>query len=104
MTLRCRTLGTATLLIASLATASAADPAEGKRLVAEKRCETCHNNKTLGDAKAIYLRTERKVTSWPKLKSQVAACNSELNLQLFPDDEEHIAAYLNQEYYKFPTK
>ena len=36
-----------------------------------------------------------------KLKAQVALCNSELNLQLFPDDEEHIVAYLNETYYKF---
>jgi hypothetical protein len=31
----------------------------------------------------------------------VALCNSELNLQLFPDDEEHIAAFLDRTYYKF---
>lgn len=80
---------------------AAPSAAEGAKLVQEKRCETCHNNKTLGDAKAIYLRKDRKVTSWGKLKAQVAACNSELNLQLFPDDEEHIAEYLNQTYYKF---
>jgi len=83
---------------------AAGDPAEGKKLVAEHQCETCHHNKTLGDAKAIYLRKDHKVTSMEKLKAQVALCNSELNLKLFPDDEEHIAAYLNQAYYKFGTK
>jgi hypothetical protein len=77
------------------------DTSVGKKLVAEKNCETCHNNKTMGDAKAVYLRKDRKVTSMAKLKAQVALCNSELNLQLFPDDEEHIVAYLNQTYYKF---
>jgi hypothetical protein len=81
--------------------AIAADPAEGKKLVAEKKCEICHNNKTYGDAKAVYLRKDRKVTSLEKLKAQVAACNSELNLQLFPDEEEHIVAHLNKTYYKF---
>jgi hypothetical protein len=80
---------------------AAPNAALGRKLVEEKRCETCHNNKTMGDAKAIYLRKDRKVTGWEKLKAQVAACNSELNLQLFPDDEEHIAEYLNQTYYKF---
>ena len=80
---------------------AAPSAAEGAKLVQEKRCEACHNNKTQGDAKAIYLRKDRKVTSWEKLKAQVAACNSQLNLQLFPDDEEHIAEYLNQTYYKF---
>jgi hypothetical protein len=81
--------------------ALAADPAEGKKLVAEKKCETCHHNKTMGDASAVYLRKDRKVTSMEKLKAQVAACNSELGLQLFPDEEEHIVAYLNATYYKF---
>ena len=91
------------LLLAALIplSAIAADPAEGKKLVAEKNCESCHHNKTLGDAPAVYLRKDRKVTSLEKLKAQVALCNSELGLQLFPDEEEHIVAYLNQAYYRF---
>jgi hypothetical protein len=80
---------------------AAGDAAEGKKLVAEKACETCHHNKTLGDAKAIYLRRDRKVDSLQKLKARVALCNSELNLQLFPEDEEHIVAYLDETYYRF---
>ena len=80
---------------------AAGDPAKGAKLVEEKKCETCHHNKTLGEAKAIYLRKDRRVTSLEKLKAQVAACNSELNLQLFPDEEEHIVAYLDKTYYKF---
>jgi len=80
------------------------DPVEGRKLVAEHHCETCHHNKTMGDAKAVYLRKDRKVTSLEKLKAQVAVCNSELGLKLFPEDEEHIVAYLNQAYYKFAAK
>jgi len=83
---------------------SAGDAAEGAKLVAEHKCEICHHNKTLGDAKAIYLRKDRKVTSLDRLKTQVSLCNSELSLKLFPDDEEHIVAHLNQKYYKFPAK
>ena len=95
----------ATFFLAALCTCASAqaagDPAEGRKLVAEKHCETCHNNKTLGDAKAVYLRKNRKVTSMEKLKAQVALCNSELGLQLFPDEEEHIVSFLNETYYKF---
>jgi hypothetical protein len=80
------------------------DAAEGAKLVAEHKCETCHHNKTMGDAKAIYLRKDRKVTTIEKLKAQVALCNSELGLKLFPDDEEHIVAHLNGTYYKFAPK
>ena len=80
----------------------AGDPAQGRKLAEEKKCETCHHNKTMGDAKSVYQRKDRKVTSLAKLKAQVALCNSELGLQLFPEDEEHIVAWLNQEHYKFP--
>src|SRR4249920_2204123 len=88
--------------VASPALASNVD--EGRKLVEEKKCELCHNNVTMGDAKAVYLRKDRKVTSLAKLKAQVAACNTQLNLGLFPEEEEHIAAYLDREYYKFAAK
>lgn len=91
-------------LVATPLTGAAADSAEGRKLVAEKKCEVCHHNKTLGIAGAIYLRKDRKVTSIGKLKAQVALCNSELNLQLFPDDEEHVVAFLEQTYYRFSGK
>src|SRR5437762_1776904 len=113
----CRDLGAGRIIVSTMnrvaaalalvlapAFAGAADPAEGRKLVEEHHCETCHHNKTLGDAKAIYLRKDRRVTSMEKLVSQVSVCNSELKLQLFPDDEEHIVAYLNETYYHFPAK
>jgi hypothetical protein len=36
-----------------------------------------------------------------KLKSQVALCNTELRLDLFPEDEADVVAYLNKQFYKF---
>ena len=89
------------LTLAATPALAAPDAAEGRKLVEEKRCETCHHNKTLGDAKAVYLRRDRKVTSWEKLKAQVALCNSELNLSMFPDEEEHVSEFLDRTYYKF---
>ena len=80
---------------------AAGKPEEGGKLVAQHKCENCHHNKTLGDAKAIYLRRDRRVTTLEKLKAQVTACNTELNIGLFPEDEEHIVAFLDQTYYKF---
>ena len=91
------------LVAPSLALAGG-NPDEGRKLVAETGCETCHHNKTMGDAKAIYLRKDRKVGSLAQLKARVALCNSELDLKLFPEDEEHIVAYLDQAYYKFSAK
>jgi hypothetical protein len=77
---------------------------EGHKLVQTHKCETCHQEKVYGPVGTIYLRQDRKVTSWAKLKSQVAACNTMLNTGLFPEEEEHIAAFLNETYYKLPTK
>ena len=73
----------------------------GKKLVADSKCEACHAGEVGGDGSGIYTRKDRRVTSLSKLKSQVALCNSELNIGLFPEDEEHIAAYLNATHYKF---
>jgi hypothetical protein len=91
----------ASVLMGCSLLAAAGDANEGRKLVAEKHCEDCHANKTMGDAKAIYLRKDRKVTSLEKLKAQVALCNSELNLQMFPDEEEHVVSFLDREYYHF---
>jgi cytochrome c551/c552 len=91
-------------LLTPLAAAATPDPAEGRKLVQSHKCENCHQDKVYGPVGTIYLRKDRKVTSWEKLKAQVAACNSMLNVGLFPDEEAHIAAYLNQTYYKLPVK
>ena len=80
------------------------DAKEGRKLVQAHKCEACHQEKVYGPVGTIYLRKDRKVTSWAKLKSQVAACNTMLNSGLFPEEEEHVAAFLNETYYKLPTK
>ncbi len=38
------------------------------------KCETCHQDKVYGTIGTIYLRKDRKVTSWAQLKTQVAMC------------------------------
>jgi len=91
-------------LVVPLAAIAAPDATEGRKLVQTHKCETCHQAKVNGPVGTIYLRQDRKVTSWAKLRSQVAACNSMLNVGLFPEDEENIAAFLNAAYYKLPTK
>ena len=73
----------------------------GKKLIAEAKCETCHASKFGGDGSRIYARPDRRVTTRSNLLTQVARCNNELNLGLFPDDEAAIAAYLNAKHYKF---
>jgi hypothetical protein len=91
------------LLVPAAAVASP-NAADGRRLAETHKCETCHENKVYGPAGTIYLRKDRKVTSWAKLKAQVAACNTMLSIGLFPEEEESIAVHLNEAYYKLPTK
>lgn len=85
----------------SLAFAQArGDAAAGEALHA-KDCVACHVRRVGGDGTGMYTRADRKVTTPAKLSAQVAVCNSELGTNYFPDEEAHIAAYLNLRYYKF---
>ena len=78
-----------------------ADPNAGAKL-AQKDCIGCHAKKFGGDPTQIYLREDRKVRNPEQLIAQVQLCNTELNLQYFPDDEANIAAHLDRDYYRFP--
>ena len=75
------------------------DAKAGKTLV-ERDCVACHEQK-FKPATAIYTRPERRVTSAPQLLTQVQVCNTELRAGYFPEDEENVAAFLNDTYYKF---
>ncbi len=77
-----------------------ADAAAGRTL-SQKDCIGCHARKFDGDATRIYTRPDRKVRNPEQLLAQVQLCNSELNLQYFPDDEANVAAYLDREHYRF---
>lgn len=92
------------VLAMPFAAAAAPDAEEGRRLVATHKCESCHQQKVGGAPGAIYLRKDRRVTSWGKLKAQVAMCNTQLNLGLFPEDEESIAAFLDKTWYRLPAR
>ncbi|QDF96716.1 hypothetical protein CJ010_09340 [Azoarcus sp. DD4] len=94
-------------LLATLSTVASADPfpqadiAAGQKLHAEN-CVSCHARNFGGeDAAAIYTRADRRVTSAAALSRQISFCTTQLQLQLFPEDELNLAGYLNQRYYKF---
>jgi cytochrome c5 len=75
------------------------DAAAGKVLV-EKDCVACHVRR-FGNATEIYTRADRKVRTPEQLLAQVQFCNVDLKTGYFPEEEEHVAAYLNLQYYKF---
>lgn len=46
-------------------------------------------------------RIDRKISTPQALLQRIATCNAQVGAGWFPEDEEHAAAYLNQQYYKF---
>ena len=80
---------------------AAPDLANGKA-IDQQKCYACHAKKTgFGNGDMIYTRSDSKVKSRADLKKMVALCNTELRLDLFPEDEVDVAAFLNQQFYKF---
>ena len=77
-----------------------ADLALGQKLMAEHQCATCHARKVGGDGSAIY-RPAGRINTAGYLRGMVEQCNSELNLQLFPEEVTAIAAVLNRDHYRF---
>ena len=75
------------------------DPQQGHPLV-DKNCNECHA-RLFGDPERIYARPDHRVKTPEQLRAQVAFCNTQLGAGLFPEEEEHIAAWLNQRYYHF---
>ena len=68
----------------------------------KRMCVECHEQRFGGeDGSAIYLRPDRRVSSPSALSQQLTACTTMLNLDLFPEDEHHLAGYLNSNYDKF---
>ena len=97
-------LGEAIPLQAAVAMAPApfanGNPELGKPLN-DKACVGCHARRFGGDADQIYFRSERRVRTPAQLLAQISYCNAELGAGYFPEEEEHIAAYLNKQYYRF---
>lgn len=96
----------AVILLAVSATAEAVpfakgDAATGKKLFEQNKCNSCHASMLGGDGSAMFTRADRKIKSPDSLATQITRCSVNLGLTLFPEDEEHIGAYLNNSYYKF---
>jgi hypothetical protein len=77
-----------------------ADIKAGQKLI-EDNCINCHASSYGGDGSEIYTRAFHKVETSKGLVAQVRACNTNLDLKWFEEDEFNAAAYLNKNYYKF---
>ena len=92
--------------VAMFSTAAHAAPdaggdAKAGKTLHDKGCVGCHTNMFGGDGSKIYTRADHKVKTKQQLAAQVSACNANVGAGWFPEDEAHVAAYLNQQYYKF---
>lgn len=67
----------------------------------DKSCLSCHVSMVGGDGSAIYSRLERKVKTPQQLQARIRTCNTNAGANWFPDEENHVATYLNQQYYRF---
>jgi len=76
------------------------DPKIGKDLH-DKACISCHVSMFGGDGSKIYTRADRKTKTASQLAARISGCNANTGAGWFPEDEAHVAAYLNQQYYKF---
>ena len=76
------------------------NPTPGKPLH-QRPCVHCQTWRLDGVVDRIYFRRERLVRVQRVLVAQANYCNAELGTKYFPDEEEHIAAYLNKRYYRF---
>lgn len=77
-----------------------ADLKQGEQLVAANKCVACHQQKVGGDGGAIY-RPAGRINTAGSLRGMVEQCNTELNLGLFPEEVNSVAAVLNRDHYKF---
>jgi mono/diheme cytochrome c family protein len=77
-----------------------ADLALGERLIRERQCAQCHIAKVGGDGSAIY-RPKGRINTPAALRSMVEWCNTQGNMQLFPEEVTAIAAVLQRDHYRF---
>lgn len=87
-------------LLLMTAPAYAADAKLGKALH-DKQCISCHAKMFGGDGSRIYTRSPRLINDKTALGQRVAACSAQTGAKWFPEDEENVAAYLAQQFYKF---
>lgn len=76
------------------------DPRAGKALH-DKSCTRCHVDLFGGDGSKMYTRENRKTKTAQQLAGRISGCNANTGAGWFPEEEAHVAAYLNRQYYKF---
>jgi mono/diheme cytochrome c family protein len=76
------------------------DPKQGKKLY-DERCAACHIAQFGGDGSRVFTRADRRIHTPAALLAQVQGCNQRARTGLSAEDEQSVAAWLNERYYKF---
>ena len=71
------------------------------RQVLEAKCSSCHVQRWGADGSGVFKRADRKASSTQSLLAWVQKCNAGNKAGLNAEEEESVAAYLNDAYYKF---
>jgi hypothetical protein len=77
-----------------------ADLKLGAQLIAQNKCDSCHQKRVGGDGSAMY-KPQGRINTPGFLRGMVEQCNPELNLGFFPEEVTAVAAVLNRDHYKF---
>ena len=80
---------------------AAGDAGNGKKLFAKYECDSCHKGKVGGDGSAIFTRPDRIVRTVDELIPRIKFCSGAVGANLKPQEEQDLAAHLNQTYYHF---
>lgn len=67
----------------------------------DKACTSCHIRMYGSDGSKMYTRDGRMLSNKLELMQRVASCNAMVSAGWFPEDENNVAAWLNQQYYHF---
>lgn len=76
------------------------DPKVGRKVL-EAKCSSCHVASYGGDGSGVFKRPDRRVSSSQSLLAWVQRCNVGNSSGLSAEEEESVAAWLNDAYYKF---
>ncbi len=76
------------------------DAKQGQKLYAEK-CAACHVSQFGGDGSSVFTRPDHRIHTPASLLAQVQGCNRRARTGLSAEDEQSVAAWLNERYYKF---
>jgi hypothetical protein len=60
----------------------------------DKSCVACHGTQ-------VYSRNDRKIKTPAQLAGRISGCNANTGAGWFPEEEQHVGAYLNRNFYHF---